>query len=166
MVPDAVGTVNLIKKIWGGGTGFSPDDLLYSIPEQGTSGEVFRSGRDMFQNPAGFIQEKLSKKVFSANTVRDAMMASFLIVFQKQAESTGQLINEPGRWRETKAGELRKVASAAFAALAAPFEYPTLSQMEQARAEIERHYQWDQLDPALRQEHEQTCRSLFSKFEE
>jgi hypothetical protein len=122
-------------------------------------------GRDVFQNPTGFIQEKLSKKVLSANTVRDALMASFLITLQKQAESQDP-IHEPGRWREAKAGEIRKVASAAFAALAAPFEYPTLSQMEQAKAEMERHYRWDQLDPLLRQEHERICRSLFAKFEE
>ena len=93
-------------------------------------------------------------------------MASFLIVLQKQAESTGEPIREPERWREAKAGELRKVASAIFAALAAPFEYPNLSQMEEAKAGIERHYQWDSLNPTLRQEHEQTCRSLFEKFEE
>jgi hypothetical protein len=120
----------------------------------------------MFKNPAEFIQEKLSKKVLSANTIRDAMMASFLIALQKQEESTGKPISEPGRWREAKAGELRKVASAVFTALAAPFEYPTLSQMEQARVNMERHYQWDRLDPALRQEHERNCRLLFAKFEE
>jgi hypothetical protein len=120
----------------------------------------------VFQNPAGFIQEKLSKKVLSANTVRDAVMASFLIALQKQAEADGEPIGEPGRWREAKAGDLRKVASEAFAALAAPFEYPTLSQMKEAAAEIERHYRWDRLDPALRREHEETCRLLFSKFDE
>jgi hypothetical protein len=120
----------------------------------------------MFKNPAEFIQEKLSKKVLSANTVRDAIMASFLIALQKQEESTGNPIGEPGQWREAKAGELRKVASAVFTALAAPFEYPTLSQMEQAKAEMERHYRWERLEPALRQEHEQTCRRLFEKFEE
>lgn len=120
----------------------------------------------MFQNPAGFIQEKLSKKVLSANTVRDAMMASFLLTLQKQEEATGKPIGEPGRWREAKAGEIRKVASEVFAALAAPFEYPTLSQMAQAKAEMERHYRWDNLDPLLRGAHEETCRLLFEKFDE
>ncbi|HZR47140.1 MAG TPA: hypothetical protein VFA47_10575 [Candidatus Manganitrophaceae bacterium] len=119
----------------------------------------------MFQNPARFIQEKLSKKVLSANTVRDGVMASFLIALQKQAEAEGKAIGEPERWREAKAGEIRKVASEAFALLAAPFEYPTLSQMKEATAEIERHYRWDRLDPALRREHEETCRALFLKFD-
>jgi len=120
----------------------------------------------MFQNPAGFIQEKLSKKVLSANTVRDGVMASFLIVLQKEAERVEGPIKEPGRWREAKAGEIRKAASEAFAALAAPFEYPTLSQMKEAKVEIERHYRWDRLAPSLRQEHEENCRALFSKFDE
>ena len=123
-------------------------------------------GSDVFQNPAGFIEEKLSKKVLSANTVRDAMMASFLIALQKQEEAVGKPIDEPGRWREAKAGEIRKVASEAFSALAAPFEYPTLSQMERAKAAMERYYRWDRLDPRLRDEHERTCLLLFSKFDE
>lgn len=125
---------------------------------------VFR-GEAMFQNPSGFIQEKLSKKVLSANTVRDGVMASFLIVLQKQAEAEGGAIAEPGRWREAKAGEIRKAAGEAFAAVAAPFEYPTLSQMKQAKLEIERHYRWDRIAPSLRQEHEENCRALFSKFD-
>ena len=120
----------------------------------------------MFQNPAGFIEEKLSKKVLSANTVRDAVMASFLIALQKQEEAKRGAIGEPGRWREAKAGEIRKVASGVFTALAAPFEYPTLSQMKQAKSEMERHYRWDHLDPRLREEHERTCLLLFSKFDE
>lgn len=120
----------------------------------------------MFQNPGGFIAEKLSKKVLSANTVRDGVMASFLIALQKQAEAEGAPVGEPARWREAKAGEIRKVASEAFAALAAPFEYPTLSQMKEATAEMERRFGWDRLDAALRREHEETCRALFSKFDE
>lgn len=120
----------------------------------------------MYENPSAFINEKLSKKVLSANTIRDAMMASFILTLQKKEESAGAVIGDPGKWRQEKAGEMRKVASEAFGRIGAPFEYPTLSQMEQVKSEIERHYRWDRLPPILRDEHERICRLLFSKFEE
>lgn len=120
----------------------------------------------MFLDPAGFIQEKLSKKMLSANTVRDAMMASFILTLQKREERMGAPIPDPVSWREATAGEMRAVAAAAFAGIGAPFEYPTLPQLEQVKAEIERKYRWDQLDAGLKEAHEQICRSLFSKFEE
>jgi len=120
----------------------------------------------MFRDPAGFIQEKLSKKMLSANTIRDAMMASFILILQKKEEGAGLSISDPVSWREAKAREMREVAGAAFAGIGAPFEYPTLPQMEQVKAEIERKYRWDQLDAGLREEHERICRMLFSKFEE
>lgn len=120
----------------------------------------------MFRDPAGFIEEKLSKKVLSANTVRDAMMASFILTLQKKEEASGRAISDPVGWREAKAREMREVASAAFAGIGAPFEYPTLPQMQKVKAEIERRYRWDQLDSGLRAEHERLCRALFSKFEE
>lgn len=69
-------------------------------------------------------------------------------------------------WRQEKAREMREVATAAFAEIGAPFEYPTLPQMEQVKAEIERKYRWDQLEADLQEEHERVCRQLFSKFEE
>lgn len=120
----------------------------------------------MFRDPAGFIQEKLTKKMLSANTVRDAMMASFILTLQKREEAAGIPIPDPVAWREAKAREMREVASAAFAGIGAPFEYPTLPQMEKVKVEIERHYRWDQLDADLRGEHERVCRQLFAKFEE
>jgi hypothetical protein len=120
----------------------------------------------MFRDPAAFIQEKLSKKILSANTVRDVMMASFILTIQKREEARGCSIPDPVSWREEKAREMREVASAAFAGIGAPFEYPTLPQMEQVKAEIERKYRWDQLDAGLREEHNRVCRMLFSKFEE
>ncbi|WDT78772.1 MAG: hypothetical protein MPW14_16520 [Candidatus Manganitrophus sp.] len=103
----------------------------------------------MFRDPAGFIQEKLSKKILSANTVRDAMMASFILTLQKSEEGAGASIPDPASWRQEKAREMREVASGAFAGIGAPFEYPTLPQMEQVKAEIERKYRWDQLDAGL-----------------
>jgi hypothetical protein len=120
----------------------------------------------MFRDPAAFIQEKLSKKMLSANTVRDAMMASFIFTLQKREEAGGTSIPDPVSWREAKAREMREAASAAFAEIGAPFEYPTLPQMEQVKAEIERKYRWDQLDAGLKEEHERVCRLLFEKFEE
>lgn len=120
----------------------------------------------MFRDPAGFIQEKLSKKILSANTVRDAMMASFILTLQKREEGAGASIPDPASWRQEKAREMREVASAAFASIGAPFEYPTLPQMELVKAEIERKYRWDQLDAGLREEHERVCRMLFARFEE
>ncbi|MDC4223905.1 MAG: hypothetical protein MPW15_06660 [Candidatus Manganitrophus sp.] len=120
----------------------------------------------MFRDPAAFIQEKLSKKMLSANTVRDAMMASFILTLQKREEGGGASLSDPVSWREAKAREMREVASAAFAGIGAPFEYPTLPQMEQVKTEIERKYGWDQLDAGLKEEHERVCRLLFSKFEE
>ncbi|HLG21776.1 MAG TPA: hypothetical protein VI382_03105 [Candidatus Manganitrophaceae bacterium] len=119
----------------------------------------------MFRDPERFIQEKLSKKVLSANTVRDAMMASFILTLQKMEEAAGHPISDPLSWREAKAGEMRKAAGEAFAAIGAPFEYPTLSQVERVEAELERRFGWDRIDPPLRREHERICRSLFSKFE-
>lgn len=120
----------------------------------------------MFRDPAAFIQEKLSKKMLSANTVRDAMMASFILTLQKRETAAGVSIPDPVSWREGKAREMREAAGAAFAGIGAPFEYPTLPHMEQVKAEIERKYGWDQLDAGLREEHERVCRMLFSKFEE
>lgn len=120
----------------------------------------------MFRDPETFIQEKLSKKMLSANTVRDAMMASFILTLQKKEEEAGVPIPDPVSWREAKAREMREVASAAFAGIGAPFEYPTLPQVEQVKAEIEWKYRWDQLDPGLQEEHERVCRMLFAKFEE
>lgn len=119
----------------------------------------------MFLDPERFIREKLSKKSLSANTVRDAMIASFIITLQKREESAGGKIADPAAWREAKAGEMRKIASDAFAAIGAPFEYPTLSQMERVKIDIERRLGWDHLDPALKEAHERNCRALFSKFE-
>jgi hypothetical protein len=119
----------------------------------------------MFQDPERFIREKLSKKSLSANTVRDAMMASFIIVLQKKEEAAGEPISDPVSWREAKAGEMRKVASDTFAAIGAPFEYPTLPQMERVKVEIERQLGWSGLDPLLQEEHERNCSALFSKFE-
>lgn len=120
----------------------------------------------MFRDPTAFIQEKLSKKMLSANTVRDAMMASFILTLQKNEEWGGTPLPDPVAWREAKAREMREVASAAFAGIGAPFEYPTLPQVEKVKEEIERKYRWDRLDSGLRAEHEQICRLLFEKFEE
>ncbi len=120
----------------------------------------------MFRDPAAFIQEKLSKKVLSANTIRDAMMASFILTLQKREEAAGIEIADPIAWRERKSREMREVAGSAFATLGAPFEYPTLAQMEKVKQAIEQKYQWETLDPALRQEHDRACRLLFAKFEE
>ena len=119
----------------------------------------------MFQDPERFIRDKLSKKSLSANTVRDAMMASFILILQKKEEAAGNKIADPLSWREARAGEMRKIASDAFAAIGAPFEYPTPAQMERVKVEIERRLGWSALDPALQEEHEQHCRALFSKFE-
>lgn len=94
------------------------------------------------------------------------MMASLIIGLQRHEESSGTAVSEPVAWREAKAGEIRKIAAAAFAAIGAPFEYPTLPQMRKVKAEMERRLGWDRLDGALRGAHEQTCLSLFSKFEE
>lgn len=56
----------------------------------------------MFQDPERFIQDKLSKKVLSANTIRDAIIAAFLIILQKKAEQDA-MIPQLGDWRKTKA---------------------------------------------------------------
>ncbi|MBI3802259.1 MAG: hypothetical protein HY282_00665 [Nitrospirae bacterium] len=120
----------------------------------------------MFRDPERFIQEKLSKKMLSANTVRDAMMASFILTLQKREAAAGAAMPDPVAWREAKAREMRAAAAAAFAAIGAPFEYPTLPQMEKVKEAIERTYHWDHLSADLREAHEGHCRQLFSKFEE
>lgn len=117
----------------------------------------------MVSDPESFIQEKLSKKALSANTIRDLLMALFLVILQKK-EQTVAVIHSPEDWRISKAGEIREKASRAFASIGAPFEYPNRAQLIETNELLKKEYAMDQLPHPLQKEFEDVCLTIFSKF--
>ncbi len=114
-------------------------------------------------DPDRFIQEKLSKKTLSINTVRDGVMAALLITLQKKEEQESS-ISDLEAWRRKKAIEIRIKASAVFAEIDAPFEYPTLLQIKTATDKIKKSYDWDRMPNQMKSHFETLCQSLFAKF--
>ncbi|MFQ5587544.1 MAG: hypothetical protein ACE5F7_01780 [Nitrospiria bacterium] len=119
----------------------------------------------MFQNPEQFIQEKLEKKFLSINTIRDGVLAAFLIGLQKQVEQKGQA-SPWEAWRKNKANALRRAASDAFASIEAPFEYPTRAQLASVIDILKKTYEWDQWSTQEKEAFETTRASFFDKFED
>lgn len=117
----------------------------------------------MVNNPESFIQEKLSKKALSANTIRDLLMALFLLILQKKEQSVS-VIQSPEDWKIAKAGEIREKASRAFASIGAPFEYPNREQLIETNELLKKEYAMDQLSHPLQKEFEDICSTIFSKF--
>jgi len=118
----------------------------------------------LLEDPEGFLLEKLSKKVLSANTVRDGILAAFLIVLQKKAETEGA-IPLLGEWRAAHAEALRRIMGKAFEEMKAPFEYPSPAQLKRVKQVLQKAYDWDRVPDALRQDFELRCESLFKKFD-
>ena len=118
----------------------------------------------MLKDPEGFILEKLSKKVLSPNTVRDAVIAAFLITLQKKAEEEGRFF-ETNDWRRSCAEEIRDIMVKTFAEINAPSEYPSLPQLRQVKAALECAYHWDQISESLKADFEARCEALFKKLE-
>jgi len=117
----------------------------------------------MFNQPEKFIQEKLSKKELSANTVRDLSLAVFLVALQKNEQMVrGQAL--PEDWLSLKAIEIRAKASRIFASLEAPFEYPTRLQLEECVAELKRVYRLEELPAEIQLEFDSRHGLILSKF--
>ena len=118
----------------------------------------------MFEDPRQFIQEKLSKKFLSINTIRDGVMAAFLITLEKQAEQEGEVTDTV--FRRDTAREIRKTASAAFSEINAPFEYPSLEQLQKVTEGIKRAYAWESFQDQFKAEFEVLLESLFEKWDD
>lgn len=116
----------------------------------------------MFNDPRQFIQEKLSKKFLSINTIRDGVMAAFLVVFEKQAEQKGEVVDTV--FRRDRASEIRLTASAVFAELNAPFEYPSFEQLQQVTEALKKAYGWELVQDQFKTEFELLLESLFEKL--
>ncbi len=119
----------------------------------------------MLNQPEKFILEKLSKKELSANTVRDLILATFLVALQKNE----QMLTEkalPEDWLTLKAVEIREKASRIFASVEAPFEYPTRAQLEKCFAELEKAYNMAKLPDEVRSEFDSKRALILSKFRE
>lgn len=117
----------------------------------------------MVNDPENFIQEKLSKKALSANTIRDLLMALFLLILQKKEQAVS-VIQSPEDWRLSKAVEIREKASSAFASIGAPFEYPNRAQLIKTNELLKKAYALDRLPHPLQKEFEDICSTIFSKF--
>ncbi len=117
----------------------------------------------MFNQPEQFIQEKLSKKALSANTVRDLILAAFLLALQKnELTLTEEVLSED--WLEAKAIEIREKANLVFASIEAPFEYPTRSQLEKASDLLKKAFSMEKLAPGIQSEFNQRHELILSKF--
>lgn len=117
----------------------------------------------MLKQVKEFIQEKLSKKELSANTVRDLILAAFLLALhQNELSLTKHTFSE--NWLELKAIEIREKASRVFADIKAPFEYPTLLQLEQASNLLKKAYSIEKLPPEVQSEFNQLHTVILSKF--
>lgn len=117
----------------------------------------------MFKQAEQFIQEKLAKKTLSANTVRDLILAAFLVALQKNERmQTGQALSD--NWLELKAIEIREKASRVFSSIEAPFEYPTDLQVEKASNLLKQAYSMEKLPPEIQSEFEQNYQLILSKF--
>lgn len=119
----------------------------------------------MFTDPEHFIKEKLKKKFLSINTIRDGIMAALLLSLQEAPEKGEQAIT-PETWGRKKASEIRVQADKAFAKIGAPSEYPTLEQLQQVAASLEKFYKVDQQPERQKADFETRCKALFDKFED
>ena len=117
----------------------------------------------MFDHPERFIQEKLSKRVLSANTVRDLILAAFLVALQKSEMGSADLALSEG-WLEEKSIEIREKASWVFKNIGAPFEYATRLQMEKASDILMAEYAIEKLAPEIQYEFNQCYQLILSKF--
>ncbi|MFQ5597758.1 MAG: hypothetical protein ACE5GK_06870 [Nitrospiria bacterium] len=117
----------------------------------------------MMKDPEAFIQEKLAKKNLSANTVRDLLMAAFLLILRKHASARAR-ITDGDAWLEAKTDDIRKQCVHAFGAIGAPLEYPTREQLIKAMDALKTAYRFDCLSQPLQKEFEDLCRLFFSKF--
>ncbi len=119
----------------------------------------------MFNDPGRFIEEKLQKKFLSINTIRDGIMAALLLSLQEAAQKTGKISNTE-TWHREKASEIRTKASEAFAAIAAPSEYPSLSQLKEVTASLKKSYEIDQGSEKNKNDFDHRCQAFFKKLEE
>ncbi len=119
----------------------------------------------MLKDPEGFLQEKLSKKALSANTIRDLLMALILLTLQKKEQAVS-VMQDPEAWRALKTVEIRENASRAFAGIGAPFEYPSRTQLIEACTILKKEYGLDRLPPQLLMEFEAMVGNIFSKISE
>ena len=117
----------------------------------------------MFNHPEQFIQEKLSKKALSANTVRDLILAAFLVALQKNELILAKTALSDD-WMESKAIEIREKANQIFDRIDAPFEYPTLLQLEKGGEALKKIYCIEKLPPRIQSEFDQSYELIPSKF--
>lgn len=119
----------------------------------------------MVSDPERFIQEKLQKRFLSINTVRDAILASMIFTLQRVEElQRGEKLDE--EWRNGIAAELRKKMVQVCEAEKIPTEYPSLEQLNLFREKLEELLGFGQLDPGIRESHNQNCNQLLAKAEE
>ncbi len=76
-----------------------------------------------------FIEEKLSKKVLSANAVRDTLIAVMIVAMQRVADAEETLPDVEGRVRGLFESVLKRMGS---------FEYPPAEHLTSAREEVEK----------------------------
>lgn len=118
----------------------------------------------MVSNPEGFLREKLSKRTLSINTVRDALMASILLSFQRAEESKGSIPDQT--WRQAFAADLRQRMVAVCEAEGIPTEYPSLVQLKNLIEKMEMGLQMDRLAPDILSMHRQNAERLLGLAEE
>ncbi len=119
----------------------------------------------MLQDPDQFIQEKLSKKALSINTVRDVIMAAILVALKTNAPEDDQAAQDEG-WVKEKSQEIRKNTSEAFKSDRAPFEYPTISQLKSVVEKLKTIYHFGRLPHQTQDVFEIVCQTLYDKYDE
>ncbi len=119
----------------------------------------------MFRNPEQFLQEKLTKKYLSINTIRDGVIAALLIALQSR-ETRKNKLPPKEQWTNDKGREIRTRASEAFASVGAPFEYPSLPQLQSVTEALKTIYFWTDFSEKEKETFNTTCQSLYSKFDD
>jgi len=116
-------------------------------------------------DPERFLTEKLQKRSLSINTVRDGILASIIIAFQRAEEILrGEKLHEP--WRQQFAANLRAELVRICEEAKIPTEYPTLEQLKGLRMRLEQQLGIDRLDPTLQADHRRASDQLLAKAQE
>ena len=119
----------------------------------------------LVSDPEQFLAEKLQKRSLSINTVRDGILASIIVAFQRAEEALrGEKLHEP--WRQQFAAVLRGEMVKICEDAKIPTEYPTLDELKNLAARLERQLQMERLDPSIQAGYRQATDQLFAKAQE
>ncbi len=115
------------------------------------------------QSAAEILQEKLSKRVLSNKTTREGLIACMIVTVRKYLEG----LSRPAPEMEVR-NKMYDEAYEAFRSLGGDFEFPDLDHLKRVKEIVEGKSLLGEIRekaPALFAEYEQTCRTIFDKYE-